>query len=106
MCLTSFQMQLNSQTKTAEFIVKTENIKQSDIDKTKLIGVENPVFYDEYIKVSVSDSGIGIAPEDLKKVFDQFQQIENSLNRKNGGTGLGLPDWQNSLLRLTKALSG
>lgn len=72
-------------------IVKTENIKQSDIDKTKLIGVENPVFYDEYIKVSVSDSGIGIAPEDLKKVFDQFQQIENSLNRKNGGTGLGLP---------------
>lgn len=72
-------------------IVKTENIKQSDIDKTKLIGVENPVFYDEYIKVSVGDNGIGIAPEDLKKVFDQFQQIENSLNRKNGGTGLGLP---------------
>lgn len=46
--------------------------------------MENPVFYDEYIKVSVGDNGIGIAPEDLKKVFDQFQQIENSLNRKNG----------------------
>ena len=71
--------------------VKTENIKQSDIDKTKLFDIEKPVFYDSYVKVSVSDSGIGIAHEDLKKVFDQFQQIENSLNRKNGGTGLGLP---------------
>ena len=71
--------------------VKTEKIKQSDIDKSKLVGVENPVFYENYVKVSVSDNGIGIAQEDLKKVFDQFQQIENSLNRQNGGTGLGLP---------------
>ncbi len=71
--------------------IKIENIKVTDIDKTKLIGIEKPVFYNNYIKVSVKDSGIGIAAEDLKKVFDQFQQIENSLNRKNGGTGLGLP---------------
>ncbi len=71
--------------------VKTENITLSDIDKTKLFDIEKPVFYDNYVKVSVADSGIGIAQEDLKKVFDQFQQIENSLNRKNGGTGLGLP---------------
>lgn len=71
--------------------ITTENITQSQIDKSKLFAVENPVFYDNYIKISVKDSGIGIAPEDLKKVFDQFQQIENSLNRKNGGTGLGLP---------------
>lgn len=74
-----------------KIIVKTENIKECDIEKHKLIGVENPILYDRYIKVSVTDSGIGIAAEDLKKVFDQFQQIENSLNRKNGGTGLGLP---------------
>ena len=71
--------------------VKTENIKQTDIDKSLLFGIENPVFYDNYVKISVADSGIGIAQEDLHKVFDQFQQIENSLNRKNGGTGLGLP---------------
>ena len=74
-----------------KIVVKTENIKLSDIDKTKLFDIEKTVFYDNYIKVSVADSGIGIAQEDLKKVFDQFQQIENSLNRKNGGTGLGLP---------------
>ena len=71
--------------------IKTENIRENDLDKSILLGAQNPVFYENYIKVSVSDSGIGIAPEDLKKVFDQFQQIENSLNRKNGGTGLGLP---------------
>lgn len=72
-------------------IIKTENISLKDIDRTKLAGIENASFYENYIKVSVKDSGIGIAPEDQKKVFDQFQQIENSLNRKNGGTGLGLP---------------
>ncbi len=72
-------------------VVKVENIKLANVDKTKLLGYENPVFYENYIKISVKDSGIGIAEEDQKKVFDQFQQIENSLNRKNGGTGLGLP---------------
>ena len=71
--------------------IKTENISVNDIDRTKLTDIENAVFYDNYIKISVKDSGIGIAQEDQKKVFDQFQQIENSLNRKNGGTGLGLP---------------
>lgn len=41
--------------------------------------------------VSVTDTGIGIKEEDAPKVFDKFQQIENSLDRKIGGTGLGLP---------------
>lgn len=72
-------------------VIKTENISLADIDRSKLTEFENPVFYENYIKISVKDSGIGIAEEDQKKVFDQFQQIENSLNRKNGGTGLGLP---------------
>ncbi len=44
-----------------------------------------------YILVSVKDSGIGIEQENLEKVFDKFQQIESSLSRKIGGTGLGLP---------------
>lgn len=74
-----------------KIIVKTENIQENDINKNCLIGVENPIFYPNYVKVSVQDSGIGIALEDQRKVFDQFQQIENSLNRQAGGTGLGLP---------------
>ncbi len=42
-------------------------------------------------KVSLTDNGIGIKKEDMPKVFDKFQQIESSLTRKVGGTGLGLP---------------
>ena len=38
----------------------------------------------------VSDHGIGIAKEDLVHVFDKFEQIENSLSREVGGSGLGL----------------
>lgn len=44
-----------------------------------------------YIVVSVVDEGIGIKEENLLKAFDKFTQIENSLSRKVGGTGLGLP---------------
>ncbi|MDD3149421.1 MAG: ATP-binding protein [Candidatus Gastranaerophilales bacterium] len=44
-----------------------------------------------HIKISVKDTGIGILNEDMPKVFDKFHQIETSLNRKVGGTGLGLP---------------
>ena len=45
----------------------------------------------DYILVSVQDEGIGIADKDMLRVFDKFSQIENSLMRKTGGTGLGLP---------------
>ena len=74
-----------------KIVIRTEKITSDSIDKSKLSTTDNTVFYNNYIKISVQDNGIGIAQEDQKKVFDQFQQIENSLNRKNGGTGLGLP---------------
>lgn len=44
-----------------------------------------------YVQVCVEDEGIGIAEKDLLHAFDKFAQIENSLSRKVGGTGLGLP---------------
>jgi PAS domain S-box-containing protein len=39
----------------------------------------------------VSDTGIGIAPENIEKALAPFSQVDNALNRKYSGTGLGLP---------------
>jgi signal transduction histidine kinase len=45
----------------------------------------------QMVVFSVSDSGIGIAPEHLERVFEEFSQIENPFQRRVKGTGLGLP---------------
>jgi signal transduction histidine kinase/CheY-like chemotaxis protein len=42
------------------------------------------------LAVSVTDTGPGIAAEDMQKLFQPFQQIDNSIRRRYGGTGLGL----------------
>jgi PAS domain S-box-containing protein len=42
------------------------------------------------ISIAVSDTGIGIAPQDLNRVFDPFLQASSELTRSSGGTGLGL----------------
>jgi signal transduction histidine kinase/DNA-binding NarL/FixJ family response regulator len=52
-----------------------------------LAGKENGICT---LRVSVSDSGIGISPEQQAKLFNSFEQAESSTTRKYGGTGLGL----------------
>lgn len=44
----------------------------------------------DFIEISVKDSGIGIKPEDLSKLFQTFSQIESSYTKTVEGTGLGL----------------
>ncbi len=44
----------------------------------------------EYLQISVIDTGIGIAAENIQKLFKPFVQIDSALNRQYAGTGLGL----------------
>jgi signal transduction histidine kinase/CHASE3 domain sensor protein len=44
----------------------------------------------ESVVISISDTGIGIAPENQERIFDPFWQVEQRSTRKAGGTGLGL----------------
>jgi signal transduction histidine kinase len=53
------------------------------------------------VEISVADSGIGIAPEDQEKIFDEFTQVDRGPTRSLDGTGLGL-----TLTRRLAALVG
>jgi len=44
----------------------------------------------EFIKVSVTDSGIGIPKEKIPEIFEPFHQLDGTSTRRYGGTGLGL----------------
>jgi signal transduction histidine kinase len=45
---------------------------------------------DGVITIAVSDTGIGIAPEDQARIFEEFRQVGREDARKQEGTGLGL----------------
>ncbi|OWY22388.1 hypothetical protein C7N43_09435 [Sphingobacteriales bacterium UPWRP_1] len=53
---------------------------------TLRIGQTDPNFW----TLTVEDSGIGMAPENLPHIFDRFYQTDNSLTRRGEGTGIGL----------------
>lgn len=44
----------------------------------------------EWIKVDVADTGVGIPESELERIFDRFYQVDSSLTRRVGGTGIGL----------------
>ena len=71
--------------------IKSEIKNSNDIIKNPYFKEELDKLNGNYVVVSVVDEGIGIKEEDLLKAFDKFTQIESSLYRKVGGTGLGLP---------------
>jgi PAS domain S-box-containing protein len=63
-------------------------IKFTDADGR--IEVEASDAGDQTFSVVVRDSGIGIAPENMHRLFKSFEQLDDGLNRKYEGTGLGL----------------
>ncbi len=46
--------------------------------------------FEESVEISVADTGIGIAPQDMDRLFKEFQQLESPYGKKHEGTGLGL----------------
>jgi signal transduction histidine kinase len=72
-----------------EVILRAERLPDSDTDE-------------DTIRVSVIDNGPGIAPEDQKRIFDKFQQVDSSHTRAHTGTGLGLA----IVSELTRLLQG
>jgi signal transduction histidine kinase len=53
-------------------------------------GMSNVEPNGNFVEISVEDTGIGIAKEDIPKLFRSFQQLESPYQKKYGGTGLGL----------------
>lgn len=71
--------------------IRTEVVDAKDINYVEMFDDEFKQLHGKYLMVCVKDNGIGISQENLAHVFDKFAQIENSLSRKVGGSGLGLP---------------
>ena len=88
-------------TKTGGSVLLTVNIldKQQRADLVS----SNPMLthQGEYMQLSVTDTGTGIAEDDLDKIFQPFEQVDNSLAKQHQGTGLGL-----SLVRSLVELQG
>jgi CheY-like chemotaxis protein len=57
--------------------------------------------FEEFLAISVTDTGIGLSPEDMEELFKPFSQIDSGLARKFEGTGLGL-----ALVKLLAELHG
>lgn len=71
--------------------IRTAVVDAKEINYVESFDAEFKQLHGKYLVVCVKDNGIGISQENLAHVFDKFAQIENSLSRKVGGSGLGLP---------------
>jgi len=67
--------------------LKVEQVKQSPEGNTADAGCDGKII----LKVSVSDTGIGIREEDMGKLFANFERLDQKANKNVEGTGLGLP---------------
>ena len=72
-------------TMAAHMTDRTEWLSRAAAEETEDIAADR-----KYIKISVTDAGIGIAAEDLQRIFSPFEQVESTVSKKYQGTGLGL----------------
>ena len=79
----------NDQTKLRQILFNMlSNAAKFTKDGVVTLAVSN---YGDKVRFAVSDTGIGMNPEQLGKVFEEFTQAESSTSKNYGGTGLGLP---------------
>ena len=79
----------NDKTKILQIL---KNFISNALKFTKVGSIELSIknINEKSFKISVSDTGIGIAREKLSSVFNAFVQANGSISREYGGTGLGL----------------
>jgi signal transduction histidine kinase len=57
------------------------------------------------VQLEFQDTGVGIAPSDIPKIFDRFYRVRSSIGDETSGTGLGLSIVQQLLLRCGGSIS-
>jgi signal transduction histidine kinase len=72
------------------FGIKSTMLSTNDGDDEDAIGMAVLIAPESAIEFSITDSGIGMPEEELKRIFDAFYQVDGSSTREHGGTGLGL----------------
>jgi signal transduction histidine kinase len=65
-------------------------VSAARVDGAKGQGAERGVPGGSYVAISVRDQGIGIARNELSRVFDRFHRVDSDVGRRVGGSGLGL----------------
>ena len=72
--------------------IALSNLVKNAIQYTEAGGTVNVRVEEDsgYIKVTITDNGIGIPPRELPRIFERFYQVETHLTRRYGGMGLGL----------------
>jgi signal transduction histidine kinase len=64
-------------------------VKFTEAGEIRIAARHHPA--DDTVVFTVADTGIGIAPEDLERIFEEYTQVDSPLQRRLPGTGLGLP---------------
>ncbi|MES2536110.1 MAG: response regulator [Pseudomonadota bacterium] len=74
---------------TLRCVARAEIERWREVPGSRLFPLQDRHF-DQFLEISVSDTGIGVAPDNLLRLFEPFTQIDSSHSRKYEGTGLGL----------------